>query len=162
MTRKTHVSIVEDQFFINGEPTYKGVTWQGHKIEGLLMNTRMVQGIFVFRMIGPLGLGLVDAIRQFASNANRLTTFRINEMMVTYVRKFEEQGKRDKAAAVYKLAILFESSGAVVAFGIIPPVLDPVQGVSLPYYPPSVSRTSPTIRIELSASRSLPSAPRIP
>jgi hypothetical protein len=44
--RKTEVEIRGDQFFINGEPTYKGRTWNGQKIEGLLMNSRMVQGIF--------------------------------------------------------------------------------------------------------------------
>ena len=43
---KTVVYIVEDQFFINGEPTYKDRHWNGHKIEGLLFNARMVQGIF--------------------------------------------------------------------------------------------------------------------
>ena len=44
--RKTEVTINGDQFFINGQPTYRGRTYQGHKIEGLLMNSRMVQGIF--------------------------------------------------------------------------------------------------------------------
>jgi hypothetical protein len=44
--RKTTVSIVGDAFHINGSPTYRGREWQGHKIEGLLMNSRMVQGIF--------------------------------------------------------------------------------------------------------------------
>jgi hypothetical protein len=44
--RKTAVSIVGPAFHINGRPTYEGRTWQGHKIEGLLMNSRMVQGIF--------------------------------------------------------------------------------------------------------------------
>lgn len=43
---RTHVSIQGDQFFINGKPTYEGRTWRGHKIEGLLMNLRMVQGVF--------------------------------------------------------------------------------------------------------------------
>jgi hypothetical protein len=43
---KTTVSIVGDAFHINGRPTYEGRTWRGHKIEGLLMNSRMVQGIF--------------------------------------------------------------------------------------------------------------------
>ena len=43
---KTVVTIVEDQFYINGSPTYEGVFWEGHKIEGLLMNARLVQGIF--------------------------------------------------------------------------------------------------------------------
>lgn len=44
--RKTEVAIRGDQFFINGKLTYAGRTWQGHKIEGLLFNSRMVQGIF--------------------------------------------------------------------------------------------------------------------
>lgn len=42
----TEVSIQGEQFFINGAPTYRGRVWNGHKIEGLLMNSRMVQGIF--------------------------------------------------------------------------------------------------------------------
>ncbi|CCH53128.1 hypothetical protein BN8_02199 [Fibrisoma limi BUZ 3] len=44
--RRTTVSIVGDQFFINGQPTFKGRTWNGNRIEGLLPNSRMVQGIF--------------------------------------------------------------------------------------------------------------------
>jgi hypothetical protein len=44
--RKTIVSIVGENFKINGKPTYPGRTWRGHKIEGLLMNARLVQGIF--------------------------------------------------------------------------------------------------------------------
>jgi hypothetical protein len=44
--RKTEVGIHGEMFTINGEPTYKGRIWNGKKIEGLLMNSRMVQGIF--------------------------------------------------------------------------------------------------------------------
>jgi hypothetical protein len=44
--RKTEVSIRGDAFLINGRPTYAGRMWEGLKIEGLLMNSRMVQGIF--------------------------------------------------------------------------------------------------------------------
>ena len=43
---KTAVEIVADRFHINGKPTYAGRTWRGMRIEGLLMNSRMVQGIF--------------------------------------------------------------------------------------------------------------------
>ncbi len=45
-SRKTTVGIEGDKFIINGRPTYAGRTWRGYKIEGLLMNSRMVQGIF--------------------------------------------------------------------------------------------------------------------
>ena len=43
---RTVVSIHGEQFFINGRPTYEGRTWNGARIEGLLLNSRMVQGIF--------------------------------------------------------------------------------------------------------------------
>jgi len=44
--RKTAVGIEGQSFRINGRPTYEGRTWNGLRIDGLLMNSRMVQGIF--------------------------------------------------------------------------------------------------------------------
>lgn len=43
---QTTVSIKGEQFYINNEITYKGRYWNNHKIEGLLFNSRMVQGVF--------------------------------------------------------------------------------------------------------------------
>ncbi|MGB8492670.1 MAG: hypothetical protein WCE64_16570 [Bacteroidales bacterium] len=43
---RTTLSISGEKFLINGQPTYKGRVWKGYPIEGLLMNSRMVQGIF--------------------------------------------------------------------------------------------------------------------
>ena len=43
---KTTISIQGEDFHINGKPTYAGRTWNGHRIEGLLMNSRMVQAVF--------------------------------------------------------------------------------------------------------------------
>jgi hypothetical protein len=43
---KAIVSIKGDEFYINGKPTYEGRYWKGNKIQGLLINSRMVQGIF--------------------------------------------------------------------------------------------------------------------
>jgi hypothetical protein len=40
------VSIEGDTFLINGQPTLKGVAWRGYSLEGLLPNSRMVQGAF--------------------------------------------------------------------------------------------------------------------
>jgi hypothetical protein len=45
-TSKTEVTIVGEEFYINGEPTFKGRSYNGMKIQGLLPNSRMVQGIF--------------------------------------------------------------------------------------------------------------------
>ncbi len=46
MPRRTHVEIRGDQFFLNGRPTYAGRAFNGRRVEGLLLNSRMVQGIF--------------------------------------------------------------------------------------------------------------------
>lgn len=43
---RTAVAIQGDNFYINGQATYAGRSWNGHSIEGLLFNARMVQGIF--------------------------------------------------------------------------------------------------------------------
>lgn len=44
--RRTAVSIRGAEFLLNGRPTYEGRSFRGMKIQGLLMNSRMVQGIF--------------------------------------------------------------------------------------------------------------------
>jgi hypothetical protein len=43
---RTQVEIDGERFIVNGEPTYKGRTFRGHQIEGLLLNSRMVQATF--------------------------------------------------------------------------------------------------------------------
>lgn len=43
---QTVVSISGEDFWINGQPTYPGRVWNGHRVEGLLLNSRMVQGVF--------------------------------------------------------------------------------------------------------------------
>jgi hypothetical protein len=44
--RSTAVTIDGAKFLINGRPTYKGRVWDGHSVEGLLFNSRMVQATF--------------------------------------------------------------------------------------------------------------------
>ena len=46
MERYTRVEVDGEQFRINGRVTYPNRVWMGCKIEGLLMNARLVQGIF--------------------------------------------------------------------------------------------------------------------
>src|SRR5262249_18552917 len=43
---RTTIAIRNEMFLLNGSPTYPGRTWKGMKIEGLLLNSRMVQGVF--------------------------------------------------------------------------------------------------------------------
>jgi hypothetical protein len=44
--RTTAISILGDSFLINGQPTLAGLKWRGYTLEGLLPNSRMVQGVF--------------------------------------------------------------------------------------------------------------------
>ncbi len=46
MARQTVVGIVDGKFTIHGRPLYEGRQWRGHTLEGLLLNARLVQGIF--------------------------------------------------------------------------------------------------------------------
>ncbi len=46
MERKTAVAIQGDAWLINGKPTYPGRTFRDWRIEGLLLNSRMVNAIF--------------------------------------------------------------------------------------------------------------------
>jgi hypothetical protein len=43
---KTTVAVLGDAFHINGQPTLAGRRWRGYRVEGLLPNSRMVQGVF--------------------------------------------------------------------------------------------------------------------
>ena len=56
MERQTAVSIADDAFYINDRITYPGRFYNGHKIEGLLLNSRMVQGVFDDRNPETVGM----------------------------------------------------------------------------------------------------------
>ena len=86
---------------------------------GITMVIGIIQGALVFRLIGATSYGLIQAIMRFTNTANRITSFRINEMVVSFTRQFMETKEQDKAAAVYKLAVILESIGAVLAFALI-------------------------------------------
>jgi hypothetical protein len=53
-SRHTTLAIVGEEFHINGQPTYAGRVWQGRRIQGLLLNSRMVQGTFDDRNPGTV------------------------------------------------------------------------------------------------------------
>lgn len=78
-----------------------------------------VQSAIQFRVLGVAGVGLLAAIAAFANVINRFTAFRIDELVVKYVRLYVERNESRKAAAVYKLAALLEAGGSLLAFLLI-------------------------------------------
>jgi len=79
----------------------------------------MVQGAIQVRVVGVAGVGLLVAIANFTNVLNRFTSFRIDELVVRYVRLYEERKDHQKAAAVFKLAALLEFSGSAAAFLLV-------------------------------------------
>ncbi len=79
----------------------------------------MVQGAFQFRALEAAGAGLFAAMGNFTNVLNRFTAFRIDELVVKFVRLYEERKEHEKAAAVYKLAALLETGGSAAAFVLI-------------------------------------------
>jgi hypothetical protein len=73
--RRTVVSIVGDEFHVNGTPTYAGRTWVTadggrHRIEGLLMNARLPQATFDDPVPETRGQWMYPDTRRWDPNRN--------------------------------------------------------------------------------------------
>ncbi|MGL4422275.1 MAG: hypothetical protein ACRCZF_16515 [Gemmataceae bacterium] len=79
--RKTAVSIEKDKFHINGQPTYQGRTWHGKPVEGLLMNSRMVQATFDDRNADTVARWAYPDTKKWDADRN---TAEFIEMMPTW------------------------------------------------------------------------------
>ncbi|MEE8568876.1 MAG: oligosaccharide flippase family protein, partial [Anaerolineales bacterium] len=79
----------------------------------------MGQGILAARLLGVVGAGYVGIITQFASNINRLTSFRMGQLVVSYIGEFDAKGRNRHAAAVFKAAILAEVGSSLIAFILV-------------------------------------------
>lgn len=85
--RNTLVGIDGTKFLINGEPTHAGRTYRGWPIEGLLLNSRMANGIFDDDNVLTRGLwaypdtGEWDADRNISELIGALPTYRAHGMI---------------------------------------------------------------------------------
>lgn len=79
----------------------------------------MLQGILAARLLGVAEFGVLGIITVYASVINRLTSFRMSELVVSYVGDYSARDDRDGAAATFKAAALTEGASSLVAYGII-------------------------------------------
>jgi len=79
----------------------------------------MAQSVLAARLLGAETFGVLGIITVFASVVNRLTSFRMGELVVNYVGEFSEQGEPRKAAAAFKAAALAEASSSLLAYGLV-------------------------------------------
>ena len=76
----------------------------------------LVQGIFIIRLLGDSGFGLLTIIMDFASNTNRLLSFRMSEVVVRYVGEALAKESKERAAALVKGIGLTEIGASVLAY----------------------------------------------
>ena len=79
----------------------------------------IVQGIFVTRLLGSAGYGLLAIVMDFASNTNRLLSFRMSEVLVKYMREALAQENKERAAALVKGIGLTEAMTSVLAYLVL-------------------------------------------
>ena len=79
----------------------------------------MVQGALTARLLGVEGFGMVGLITDFGSNVNRLTSFRMSQLVIHFVGDYTEKGKPREAAAVFKAAGLVEIASSLLAVALI-------------------------------------------
>jgi O-antigen/teichoic acid export membrane protein len=79
----------------------------------------MVQGILSARLLGVAGFGILGSITIFVTVINKITSFRMGELVIKYVGQFNENRDQTRAAAVFKCAALFEIIASVIAFGLV-------------------------------------------
>lgn len=79
----------------------------------------MLQGILAARLLGVQQFGVLGIVTVFASVINRLTSFRMSELVVNYVGEYSARQEPRGAAASFKAAALAEAGSSVVAYLII-------------------------------------------
>jgi len=93
-----------------------GYLFSGNALSALL---GFVQLIFVVRLLGIERYGLVNAVLLFASNVNRLLSFRMSEVVTKYMGEALAQGDKARAAALAKWVGLAEALTSVAAYLVL-------------------------------------------
>lgn len=83
------------------------------------MGLTSVQGFLAAALLGAANYGILGLIIDFASNVNRLLSFRMNEVAVKYGGAYLAEENKSKAAAVIKAAMLSEVLTSFTAYAVL-------------------------------------------
>lgn len=83
------------------------------------MGLTSLQGLMAAALLGAKDYGTQGLIIAFASNLNRLLSFRMNELVVKYAGHFLADGEHKKAGAVIKAAGIAEAITSFTAYGLL-------------------------------------------
>lgn len=78
-----------------------------------------VQGIFITHLLGDAGFGVLTTVIVFASNVNRLLSFRMSEVVVKYMGEALAQEDKERAASLVKGIGLTEATVSVFAYLVL-------------------------------------------
>ena len=70
----------------------------------------MVQSILAARLLGVTGFGVLGTVIQFVTVINRLTSFRMTEVVVKFAGEHQARGEGRLASATFKAAGLTEAA----------------------------------------------------
>lgn len=107
--------------------------WQDRHLRGIIRSSgylfssngisavlSALQGIFAARLLTPAGYGLVSGtVIVFATNINRLLSFRMSEVTVKYLEQYLAEGRKDKAGAAAKSIAMAEALTSVAAYLVL-------------------------------------------
>jgi O-antigen/teichoic acid export membrane protein len=107
--------------------------WQDRHLRGIIRNSgylfssngisavlSALQGIFAARLLTPAGYGLLSGtVIVFATNINRLLSFRMSEVTVRYLEEYMAEGRKDKAGAAAKSIAMAEALTSLVAYLVL-------------------------------------------
>lgn len=83
------------------------------------MGLASLQGLLAAALLSVADYGLLGMIIAFASNVNRLLSFRMNELVVKYAGQYLSEENKPQAAAVIKTAGLGEALSSLVAYALL-------------------------------------------
>lgn len=86
---------------------------------GISIAVGFFQNLLVTNLLGVTLFGILGGIVKFTSVINKLTSFRMHELVVKYVGQYQESGERAQAAAVFKFACVIETLSSIVSFSLI-------------------------------------------
>jgi O-antigen/teichoic acid export membrane protein len=93
-----------------------GYLFSGNAVSAVL---NVAQGILVARLLGDVGLGLLTIVMDFASNTNRLLSFRMSEVLVKFMGEALAHEDKPRAAALVKGIGLTEAGTSIAAYLIL-------------------------------------------
>ncbi len=79
----------------------------------------LAQAVLTARLLGVEAYGVLAIVLTFVATLNQLTSFRMNEFLVKHLSDALASGRRERAAATVKVALLAEAAASLLSFALL-------------------------------------------